>query len=158
MKKLMVLVAAAAIVFAYGCGGFGGQNQGTSEADSLAAAAKADSIAAAEAAAVASEMQIPYGTYHGVLPAADCPGLEVNLVLSADGSTLSELYQERDKEPRVIAGAASFDAEGHLVFTPNDTNEPASLYAVEGNTLRRLDADGQPVTGELADKYILTKE
>lgn len=58
----------------------------------------------------------------------------------------------------MIAGAASFDAEGRLVFTPNDTNEEVTLYAVEGNTLRRLGSDGQAVTGELADAYVLTKE
>lgn len=158
MKKLMVLVAAVALVCAYGCSGCGGQKQSAAEADSLAAAAKADSIAQAEAAAVANAMQIPNGTYHGVLPAADCPGIEVSLVLSTESSTLSELYLERDTEPKVIPGAASFDAEGHLVFTPNDSSEPASLYAVEGNTLRRLGVDGQPVTGELADKYVLTRQ
>lgn len=156
MKKFMVLVAAVAMIFAYGCSGC--ENQSSTATDVEAEAAKADSIAAAEAAAMASEMQIPYGTYRGTLPCADCPGIDVVLVLSTDGSTLSEQYKERDAEPRVIAGAASFNAEGHLVFTPNDSNEETSLYAVEGNALRRLNADGQPVTGELADAYVLTRQ
>lgn len=158
MKKLMVLAAAAFAMVALGSCGMGSQSQEAAKADSLAAAAKADSIAAAEAAAIASEMQLPLGTYKGTLPAADCPGIEVSLVLSTESSTLSELYLERDTEPKVFPGVASFDAEGRLVFTPNDSNEPASLYAVEGNTLRRLGADGQPVTGELADKYVLTRQ
>lgn len=158
MKNLLVLVAAFAMLFACGCSGCEGQKEDAAKADSLAAAAKADSIANAELAAMTSEMQLPYGTYKGTLPCADCPGIEVVLVLSVDGSTLSTLYKERDKEPTVIPGSASFDENGHLVFTPNDTNEEVTKYAVEGNTLRRLNQDGQPVTGEMADMYVLSKE
>lgn len=155
MKKLVVMAAAVAMLMGYGCSGCGSQKNDAAQADSLAAVAKADSLAAAQ---MAAEMQLPYGVYKGTMPCADCPGVEVVLVLSTDGSTLSTLYKERDTEPTVIAGAASFDAEGRLVFTPNDTNEEVTLYAVEVNTLRRLGSDGQAVTGELADAYVLTKE
>ena len=155
MKKLLVLAIAAVTLLAYGCNGCGSQSCGSNAADE---AAKADSLAAAEAAAAASAMQIPYGTYMGTFPCADCPGIDVVLVLSPDGSTLSTLYKERDTQPTVVAGTAGFDAHGNLVFTPSDSNEEVSLYAVEGNALRRLGADGSPVVGELAQSYVLVRQ
>ena len=51
-----------------------------------------------------AETSLDYrGTYRGVLPAADCPGIETTLTLKPDGTySLHEEYLERD---------ARFDAE-----------------------------------------------
>ncbi len=47
-----------------------------------------------------AETSLDYqGTYTGVLPAADCPGIEMRLTLDDDGRyTLDEQYIDRDSE------------------------------------------------------------
>lgn len=96
-----------------------------------------------------------WGTYAGTLPAADCPGIEVRLTLAADGSyELHEKYIDRDSE---------FDRKGTYTVRENlltlsaaDGDQP-EYYKVEENRLRRLDTQKQPVTGALAENYVLQK-
>ena len=59
-----------------------------------------------------AETSLDYrGTYQGVLPAADCPGIETTLTLKPDGTySLHEEYLERD---------ARFDAEGAYTLHGN---------------------------------------
>lgn len=46
----------------------------------------------------------PAGTYHGVLPCADCPGMDTRLQLNADNTyLLTEQYLEKSK-PQTTAG------------------------------------------------------
>lgn len=93
------------------------------------------------------------GTYVGTFPAADCPGIETTLRLKRDGTyALHQKYIDRDAE---------FDENG--TYTVQDNlltlaGEQHSYYKIEENRLRRLDAAKQPVTGALADHYILTKK
>ena len=103
-----------------------------------------------------AETSLDYrGTYRGVLPAADCPGIETTLTLAPDGSYALHLkYIDRDSE---------FDEKGVftvkenlLTLTPSEDGQP-QYYKVEENRLRRLDAEKQPVTGALADNYVLQK-
>ena len=96
------------------------------------------------------------GTYEGTLPAADCPGIETTLVLAADGSyTLRMEYLERNT---AFDEKGTFRVEGNLLtLVPSDGGQPG-YYRVEENRLRHLDADRQPITGELADHYVLQKK
>lgn len=97
------------------------------------------------------------GTYRGTLPAADCPGIETTLTLKADGSyTLHLVYLERN---------AAFDETGTytveddlLTLQPADGEQPGYYRVEEKRRLRHLDADRQPITGELADHYLLEKK
>ena len=53
------------------------------------------------------------GTYEGVLPCADCPGIRTRLTLRQDGTyELSRLYIERDREPQL--------AKGRFAWLPGD--------------------------------------
>ena len=48
------------------------------------------------------------GTYEGVLPCADCPGIRTRLTLNRDESyELSTLTLDRDTAPRVVRGRFS---------------------------------------------------
>lgn len=96
------------------------------------------------------------GTYEGTLPAADCPGIETTLVLAADGGyTLRMEYLERNT---AFDEKGTFRVEGNLLtLVPSDGGQPG-YYRVEENRLRHLDADRQPITGELADHYVLQKK
>ena len=97
-----------------------------------------------------------HGTYKGTLPAADCPGIVTTLTLSADGRyALHMEYLERDV---AFDEQGAFEVEGDLlVLTPDDGGQ-GGCYKVEENRLRMLDGDRKPITGELADHYVLQKE
>ena len=96
------------------------------------------------------------GSYQGTLPAADCPGIEATLALHEDGSYLLHMsYLERDTE---YDERGTYAIEGNLLtLTPDDGGNPG-YYKVEENRLRHLDADRQPITGALADHYVLRKK
>ena len=100
-----------------------------------------------------AETSLDYrGTYRGVLPAADCPGIETTLTLKPDGTySLHEEYLERD---------ARFDAEGAYTLHGNLLTLEGSdttWYKVEENRLRRLTTDRKEVEGPLAEHYVLRK-
>lgn len=144
-NKILILAAALALV---SCGGNARKKPAVDNAQKTAVAVPDMHNA---------ENALDYrGTYSGTFPAADCPGIEVTLKLNPDGTYEQHLkYIDRDSE---------FDEKGVyavtenlLTLTPADGGQP-EYYKVEENRLRRLDADKQPVTGALADMYILTKK
>ncbi len=100
-----------------------------------------------------AEISLDYeGTYTGVMPAADCPGIEVTLILNPDDTyALHQKYLERDSE---FDAAGAYTLSGNLLTLEGDSPE---YYRVEENRLRRLDADKKPIEGELASHYILNK-
>ncbi|MDR2214112.1 MAG: copper resistance protein NlpE N-terminal domain-containing protein [Pseudomonadales bacterium] len=95
------------------------------------------------------------GTYRGVLPCADCEGIETVVVLKAD-----DTYVEYTKY--LGEGDIVFLEEG--AFTWNDAGDSVqfeglepSRYFVGENQLTRLALDGSPISGELASNYALSK-
>ena len=99
------------------------------------------------------------GTYKGVFPAADCPGIEIELTLHNDNTyTMNSSYMDRSEEP--IQQTGNYTVKGNLLTLRAKVGigRPApEYYKVEENRLRRLNAKKQPITGELADQYVLTK-
>lgn len=97
-----------------------------------------------------------WGTYRGTLPGADCPGIETTITLDKEGHyTLHMSYLERNTE---FDESGSYRVEGNLLtLTPDNGGQPG-YYKVEENRLRHLDGDRQPITGDLADHYLLQKE
>ncbi|MDB9137433.1 copper resistance protein NlpE, partial [Parabacteroides distasonis] len=103
-----------------------------------------------------AEISLDYeGTYKGVLPAADCPGIETILTLNPDKTfTLHSVYIDRN---------SSSDGEGTYtvkedLLTLQEKGGELSYYHVGENCLRKLDMDKKEMTGELAEDYILKKE
>lgn len=140
MKTNNLLIIATVLLFA-ACGGRGRQ------------AASADGAALVPDMHTAETSLDYMGTYSGVLPAADCPGIEVRLTLGDDGRyTLDEQYIDRDTR---------FHTAGRYTVRENlltlDAADGATFYRIEENRLRMLTPERQPVTGELADRYVLTK-
>ena len=141
MKIRKVMILAAAAVALASCGG----NAPRRSAQQETGAFKRDIHNA--------ETSLDYrGTYRGVLPAADCPGIETTLTLKPDGTySLHEEYLERD---------ARFDAEGAYTLHGNLLTLEGSdttWYKVEENRLRRLTTDRKEVEGPLAEHYVLRK-
>ena len=145
MKKNVLILAAAFALVA--CGG--NAQKKTAVADTQKTAAAAPDMHTAETS-------LDYwGSYEGTLPAADCPGIRTTLTLKPDGTyTLHLKYIDRDSE---FDGKGSFAVKGNLLtLTPSDGGAP-EYYQVGENHVRRLDAEKQPVTGPLAENYVLQK-
>ncbi len=145
MKKNVLILAAALALVA--CGG---------NAPKKKAAAETQTTTAAAPDMHTAETSLDYlGTYEGTLPAADCPGIQTTLTLAPDGSYALHLkYIDRDSE--FDEKGAFTVKENLLTLTPSEGGQP-QYYKVEENRLRRLDAEKQPVTGALADNYVLQK-
>lgn len=95
------------------------------------------------------------GTYRGVLPCADCEGIETIVTLRADGSySATSRYLGKDSKPAASQGRFNWSDQGGAISLAGE--EPAR-YRVGENRLTRLALDGSPVTGALADRYVLTK-
>lgn len=104
-----------------------------------------------------AEISLDYeGTYKGVFPAADCPGIETTLTLNADKTfALHQVYI--DQKDGTFDEKGTYTVEENLLTLQVEGGE-TSYYKVEENRLRCLDADKNEITGELAENYILNKE
>ena len=150
MKYPWILAATAVMV---ACGG---NNRRQAPASGEAATATAEAVPAAPDMHTAETSLDYFGTYSGTLPGADCPGIETTLTLTSDGKyTLHMKYLERNVE---FDEAGTYAVQGNLLtLTPAGSGQPG-YYKVEENRLRHLDADRQPITGDLAEHYVLHKK
>ncbi len=94
------------------------------------------------------------GTYRGTLPSERGGGLEVILTLSED-TYLKDAKYVLDSARFSTRGKYSWNSAGNVVTLEGD-NEP-NRYFVEENALVQLDSDGNRITGELENSYILRK-
>ncbi len=122
------------------------------------AEATADSVTVeAEPATAASTTFDKTGVYTGVIPCGDCSGIETTLELRNDGTYhLVEIYKDKKDGRFEAKGKYEWDAAASCI-TVGEGDDMIS-YIVEGDHLIMLDKDGQRVTGELADHYVLTKK
>lgn len=144
MRKIFILVCSSILLAS--CGNSSKTNK-TETADSTATTVIDTHNA---------ETSLDYeGTYKGVFPAADCPGIEITLTLNAD-KTFTQHYSYMERNTTLDEKGA-YTLKGNLLTLKLDNGEK-SYYKVGENHLRKLDANKEEITGELADKFILTKE
>lgn len=99
------------------------------------------------------------GTYKGVLPCADCPGIETLIILHEDETyELKRTYLEKG-EGNVYEemGSYTWKEDGNTLEF-EDTDSQLSYYFVSENKLIALDQEGNKITGELAKNYELIKQ
>ena len=96
------------------------------------------------------------GIYKGTLPAADCPGIEATLTINQD-STFTLNYIYIDRKDAKFDDKGTYTIDGAILTTQGDDGA-VTYYKVEEGQVRMLDAEKQPVTGPLAEHYILRKE
>jgi uncharacterized lipoprotein NlpE involved in copper resistance len=100
------------------------------------------------------------GIYTGVIPSAGGMGINVRITLNTD-ETYKVEYQYIDKSDDIFTSTGKFtwkpdgntiilDSEGEGGFPP--------YYKLGENTLTHLDLEGNIITGDLADHYILKKQ
>lgn len=97
------------------------------------------------------------GTYKGVLPCADCEGIETSITLMKDGTYQRTVtYLGREEAGRTDRGDFEWDETGSkVILKPGEGEGPQ--YQVGENVLFHLDRDGNRITGDLADNYTLMK-
>lgn len=97
------------------------------------------------------------GEYYGVIPAADGPGIEVTIVLRKDLSfTARYVYIDRENSEFSEAGSFVWDKAGRVITL--GTEDIPSHYQVGEGQLIQLDMEGKPITGILANNYVLRKK
>ncbi len=99
--------------------------------------------------AQAAELKPMQQSWRGVLPCADCEGIETSLFLEKDGTwVMNERYQGVREEPSSFASYGTWARTADkLVLT--DSNGEKSYYRAKGNELEMLDREGNPVASQL---------
>lgn len=95
------------------------------------------------------------GVYNGILPCADCEGIQTTLELKNDGSyRIQSKYLGKNEKENTFSTSGKFtwDKNGQII-----TLENGNKYFVGENNLTQLDREGNKVTGSLAGHYILNK-
>lgn len=97
------------------------------------------------------------GVYQGVLPCADCEGIKTTITLNQDLTFIKQV-QYLGKDDKVVEKEGSFkwNETGNQITLEGITDAP-SQFIVGENRLIQLDMNGDRISGELADKYILSK-
>ncbi len=97
------------------------------------------------------------GTYKGILPCADCEGIETTITIN-ENLTYSMTTKYIGKGEKVFQKKGTFlwNKSGNIIIFNSQKNAPY-LYFVDENSLTQLDIFGKKITGSLASDYILTK-
>jgi len=97
------------------------------------------------------------GVYSGIIPCADCEGINVLITLNSD-ETYKMSYHYIDKGGDVFTDAGIFrwNANGDTITL--DGKCIPRFYKVVENILIQLDIEGKIISGDLANYYILKKQ
>jgi uncharacterized lipoprotein NlpE involved in copper resistance len=112
--------------------------------------------------AVTQEKKEPVVTasYTGIVPCADCKGVEVNITLKDDNSySKRDLYLDRKSAgvgSNEITDAGKFMMHGDTLHLLGVT-DGADHFLKTDSSLIQLGPDGKRISGNLGDKYVLKK-
>ncbi|MHB8116302.1 MAG: copper resistance protein NlpE [Acidithiobacillus ferrivorans] len=96
------------------------------------------------------------GTYAGVLPCADCPGVREVITLNKDHAyEITTQYVDRGDQLFRRGNVFSW-VDGNTIRLEGVGAGP-TLYRVGANRLTQLGRDGKVITGPLAARFILKK-
>lgn len=97
------------------------------------------------------------GLYTGFIPAASGPGIDVRLRLNDNGSyTIRYHYAERGDDVFDASGVFQWMPDGNRIML--DTEDFPKYYHIGEGRVIQLDMDGRPISGPLAENYILRKD
>jgi len=99
------------------------------------------------------------GTYHGTLPAADCPGIKTVLTISSDSTySLSSDYVGK-KDGQFVTSGVYHMRDGKLIELVTPSSGEKTYYKVkDSKSVVMTDSLGNEPEGETAKLYVLTKE
>ncbi|HRP54557.1 copper resistance protein NlpE N-terminal domain-containing protein [Agriterribacter sp.] len=95
------------------------------------------------------------GSYHGILPCADCPGIETVISLDENNTyQLTQKYLDRDTAWHLTSGSFTWTDDGNKIIL----DKANRMLQVGENQLSWTDNDGNRVSGALAAHYRLVKQ
>jgi len=99
------------------------------------------------------------GVYEGVVPCADCAGIDTRIEIDQEGNySLEVQYLGKDDDTvHRFEGTYVWNDAGSTITLGGVEDRPNQFFVAE-NRLIQLDMDGNRITGELADEYILPKK
>lgn len=97
------------------------------------------------------------GLYKGIIPCADCEGIETTLRLTFEGKFLYQIvYKGKSEKVYEKSGTYTWNDAGNTIILDGVENTP-NQYFVGENMIIQLDMEGNRIASALADKYILEK-
>jgi uncharacterized lipoprotein NlpE involved in copper resistance len=97
------------------------------------------------------------GVYTGVLPCTDCRGIETTLTIYQNLTyVLQTAYLGKSDEVLTENGTFTWNSEGNKIQLVGTESGPAQFLVGE-NGLFQLNKDGKKMSGDLSEKYLLTK-
>lgn len=97
------------------------------------------------------------GTYKGVIPCADCEGIETSITINLDGTfSKTTKYLGKEENSSTENGTYTWNAEGSVITVLIGENY-SQMYKVGENILFYLDQEGNRISGDLAENYKLVK-
>jgi len=95
------------------------------------------------------------GTYKGVIPAADCPGIETSLILNENNTYVHHMsYIDRNV---TLVEKGTFQVKGDLLTLKEKKGSP-SFYRIKENQIRMLTADQKEIEGNLSEHFVLNRQ
>jgi len=108
---------------------------------------------------VGARVSSPEGTFYGVLPCADCQGIEYELTLNADGTYAKRThYLGRGMQVHNATGTYEILGRNRLVLGGKDLDNGMNQFAIMGSELEMLDTEGEEIETGFRELYILSKE
>jgi copper homeostasis protein (lipoprotein) len=100
------------------------------------------------------------GLYLGFYPCADCQGIRTTLALNKNNTYVYiSLYVGKSDREFVEKGKFTLGENGNtLVLTPRKGSTTVQQYLIEDDMLIKLDEDGNRITKDGADGYILKRK
>jgi copper homeostasis protein (lipoprotein) len=100
------------------------------------------------------------GLYLGYFPCNDCKGIRTTLALNGNGTYVYiSLYTGKSDREVIEKGRFSFGENGDtLVLTPKKGSTTTQQYLIDDDMLVKLDEDGNRITKDGADGYILKRK
>lgn len=120
---------------------------------------KVDSIKNAVSNSHNAKNSLDYiGTYKGILPCADCEGLETEIIINENATfCLKTKYQGKGDKVFEQKGTFAWNKAGNTIVFTEIKNAP-NQYFVGENKLTQLDNSGKKITGSLSTAYVLSKQ
>lgn len=99
------------------------------------------------------------GKYKGLVPCADCEGIETELELNADNTyEFEQEYKGKGTDNKFkVNGTYTIDAANPSMISLDQAGDNRK-FSKEGDSIHMLNADGQKAEGALASNYILKKD
>lgn len=97
------------------------------------------------------------GTYQGILPCADCEGIQTKILINSDNTYIKFItYLGKDEKEVQSQGNFSWNASGSEITL--ESEDKPNTYKVMENALMVLDMEDHMIRGQLEDHYKLNKD